>query len=50
VGDPIAYKRGDVDKGFAEADVVLEETYRTSCEIHTPWRCMGRWRTGKAIA
>lgn len=29
------YSRGDVDKGFAEADVVLEETYRTSCEIHT---------------
>jgi xanthine dehydrogenase YagR molybdenum-binding subunit len=29
-------KRGDVAKGFAEADVVLEETYRTSCELHTP--------------
>jgi len=29
------YSRGDVEKGFAEADVVLEETYRTSCEIHT---------------
>ncbi len=28
--------RGDVDKGFKEADVVLEETYRTSCELHTP--------------
>jgi len=30
------YERGDLVKGFAEADVVLEETYRTSCEIHTP--------------
>ncbi len=27
--------RGDVDKGFAEADIVLEETYRTACQIHT---------------
>ncbi len=29
-------ERGDIAKGFAEADVVLEETYRTSCELHTP--------------
>ena len=39
-------KRGDVTKGFAEADVVLEETYRTSCEIHTPVEAHGsvvRW-------
>ena len=38
--------RGDVEKGFAEADVVLEETYRTSCEIHTPLEAHGsvaRW-------
>ncbi|MGP8243959.1 MAG: xanthine dehydrogenase family protein molybdopterin-binding subunit [Bryobacteraceae bacterium] len=39
-------KRGDVEKGFAEADVVLEENYRTSCEIHTPLEVHGsvaRW-------
>ena len=30
------YARGDVEKGFAEADVVLEATYRTPCEIHAP--------------
>jgi CO/xanthine dehydrogenase Mo-binding subunit len=39
-------KRGDVAQGFAEADVVLEETYRTSCEIHTPLEIHGsvvRW-------
>jgi xanthine dehydrogenase YagR molybdenum-binding subunit len=35
-GSPREIKRGDVAKGFAEADVVLEETYRTSCELHTP--------------
>jgi xanthine dehydrogenase YagR molybdenum-binding subunit len=35
MGTPRETKRGDVEKGFAEADVVLEETYRTSCDIHT---------------
>ncbi|MDH7512796.1 MAG: xanthine dehydrogenase family protein molybdopterin-binding subunit [Clostridiales bacterium] len=28
------YSRGDVDKGFAEAEVVLERTYKTAVEIH----------------
>ena len=40
------YQRGDVTKGFAEADVVLEETYRTECEIHTPMEahgCVAKW-------
>ena len=41
VGAPREIKRGDVDKGFAEADVVLEETYRTSCEIHAPLEAHG---------
>jgi xanthine dehydrogenase YagR molybdenum-binding subunit len=30
------YSRGDVAKGFEEADVVLERTYRTGFEIHHP--------------
>jgi len=30
------YSRGDVEKGFAEADVVVERTYRTAFEIHNP--------------
>jgi len=37
---------GDVAKGFAEADVVLEETYRTSCDIHATGEthgCVARW-------
>ena len=38
---PSVSSRGDVEKGFAEADVVLEETYRTSCEIHTPMEVHG---------
>lgn len=40
------YERGNVEKGFAEADVVLEETYRTACEIHTPLElhgCVAKW-------
>jgi CO/xanthine dehydrogenase Mo-binding subunit len=35
-GEPEKYERGDVAKGFAEADVVVERTFRTPCEIHTP--------------
>jgi len=41
-----SYERGDVAKGFAEADVVLEETYRTECELHTPLEphgCVANW-------
>jgi CO/xanthine dehydrogenase Mo-binding subunit len=43
---PERYERGSVTKGFAEADVVLEETYRTACELHTPMEthgCVARW-------
>jgi CO/xanthine dehydrogenase Mo-binding subunit len=46
VGPPSTYERGDVGKGFAEADVVLEESYRTECEIHTPMElhgCVASW-------
>ncbi len=31
-----SWPRGDIGKGFAEADVVLEQTYNTSIEIHAP--------------
>jgi CO/xanthine dehydrogenase Mo-binding subunit len=40
------YERGDVTKGFAEADVVLEQSFRTECELHTPMElhgCVARW-------
>ncbi|MBI5570035.1 MAG: xanthine dehydrogenase family protein molybdopterin-binding subunit [Desulfomonile tiedjei] len=46
VGKPDTYERGDVNKGFAEADVVLETEYRTECLIHTPMElhgCVARW-------
>ncbi|MEN6487054.1 MAG: xanthine dehydrogenase family protein molybdopterin-binding subunit [Syntrophobacteraceae bacterium] len=40
------YERGDVNAGFAQADVVLEESYRTACELHTPMElhgCVAQW-------
>lgn len=46
LGDPRVYERGDVSKGFAAADIVLEQTYRTACQIHTPAETHGsvaRW-------
>jgi CO/xanthine dehydrogenase Mo-binding subunit len=30
------YSRGDVEAGFAEADAVIERTYKTPIEIHQP--------------
>jgi CO/xanthine dehydrogenase Mo-binding subunit len=45
-GESQTYERGNVEKGFAEADVVLEETYRTESELHTPMElhgCVARW-------
>jgi xanthine dehydrogenase YagR molybdenum-binding subunit len=35
------YARGDVEKGFAEADVVVERTYRTGFEVHHPTETHG---------
>jgi len=46
VGEKSLYERGDVEKGFAEADLVLEQTYRTECEVHTPLElhgCVAHW-------
>ena len=40
------YSRGDVAQGFAEADVVLEQHYRTEAEVHTPLElhgCVANW-------
>jgi CO/xanthine dehydrogenase Mo-binding subunit len=41
-----SYERGSVQEGFARADAVLTETYRTECELHTPLElhgCVARW-------
>jgi xanthine dehydrogenase YagR molybdenum-binding subunit len=50
VGEPDRYERGNVAKGFAEASVVVETTYETPCEIHTPMEVHGsvaRWEGTK---
>ncbi len=43
---PESYQRGEVSRGFTQADVILEHTYRTECEIHTPLErhgCVAKW-------
>ena len=45
-GDVSRYSRGDVEAGFAAADVVHEATYSTACEIHAPTEAhvsVARW-------
>ena len=45
-GAPSKYERGNVEEGFKSADVVLERTYSTACEIHAPTEphgCAARW-------
>ena len=40
------YERGNVARGFAEADVVLEQSFRNECEIQTPMElhgCVAKW-------
>jgi xanthine dehydrogenase YagR molybdenum-binding subunit len=49
-GEPDKYERGDVAKGFAQADVVVERTFKTPCEIHTPMEPHGsvaKWDGGR---
>jgi xanthine dehydrogenase YagR molybdenum-binding subunit len=46
VAEPQKYERGDVSKGLAEADKVLEMTFHTACELHTPMElhgCVANW-------
>ncbi len=35
-GEASTYSRGDVEKGFQEADMVVEDTFTTQVEIHNP--------------
>ena len=36
MGEPSVRERGDLAAGFAAADVIVESTYSTSCQIHAP--------------
>ncbi|MGB7624387.1 MAG: xanthine dehydrogenase family protein molybdopterin-binding subunit [Terriglobia bacterium] len=49
-GKPSIYERGSVSKGFAEADLVIEETFRTQTELHTclePHGSVAAWEGDK---
>jgi xanthine dehydrogenase YagR molybdenum-binding subunit len=35
-GKPFTYERGDVEKGFGEADAVAEDTFSTQVAVHNP--------------
>ncbi|MCI0516087.1 xanthine dehydrogenase family protein molybdopterin-binding subunit [candidate division KSB1 bacterium] len=35
-GGPSKYSRGDMEKGFAEADFIVEDTITTQIEVHNP--------------
>jgi len=35
-GKPQVYSRGDIEKGFEEADIIIEETFRTPVVHHSP--------------
>lgn len=46
---PSKYERGNVDSAFAQSGAVVEMTFRTSCEIHTPMEIHGsvaKWDGG----
>jgi CO/xanthine dehydrogenase Mo-binding subunit len=50
--EPSLYQRGDVTQGFAEADAVVEMSFRTPCEIHTPMETHGsvvKWEGDRLI-
>ena len=52
VGEPEKHERGDLAKGLAEADAVVEMTFRTPCEIHTPMETHGsvvKWEGERLI-
>ncbi|HUK13160.1 MAG TPA: xanthine dehydrogenase family protein molybdopterin-binding subunit [Thermoanaerobaculaceae bacterium] len=44
--EPDRYRRGDPDAGFAAADKVVELSFHTAAELHTPMElhgCVARW-------
>lgn len=45
--EPKIYMRGDVDQGFAEADVVIDQIYTTQTQVHNalePHGCTAFWQ------
>lgn len=33
-GRPFVYQRGDIEQGFAEAEFIVEATFRSQCQVH----------------
>ena len=51
-GKPDSFTRGDVDAGFAAAEVVIDETYTTQCVVHNalePHGCTAQWRGNELL-
>ncbi len=49
-GKPVVASRGDVEKGFQEADLVYEKKYNTNMLQHAtrePRACVAQWEAGK---
>jgi CO/xanthine dehydrogenase Mo-binding subunit len=45
-GEPVEYERGDIEKGFGAADVIIEEVYHTQTALHNclePHGCTASW-------
>ncbi|MBI3078794.1 MAG: xanthine dehydrogenase family protein molybdopterin-binding subunit [Deltaproteobacteria bacterium] len=49
-GKPQVYNRGDVEKGFAEADIIHEQRYTTAYQQHACMElhgCVAQWERGQ---
>ena len=49
-GEPSVEERGDIQAGFAEADVIVELTVRTPTAVHNPLEshgCVAQWEAGE---
>ncbi len=49
-GKPSTYERGDIEKGFKEADAIVEDTFTTQVVVHNPteFHCsVSDWKDGK---
>jgi CO/xanthine dehydrogenase Mo-binding subunit len=40
-GDPLTYKRGDIDAGFSQADAIIDRTFSTPAALHNSFETHG---------
>lgn len=51
-GPTVAWEKGNVDKGFEESDIVVENDTHTQTQFHVcfePHACTAKWEPGKGI-